>query len=213
MQSLYASTAVRAITYPGGMPRWEPNAPERLHDAALALFVEQGYEQTTVAQIAERAGLTERTFFNHFANKREVLFGKTSEAQKDIVAREIVAAPDDMTPTGAMVHGLQIAASEVLEGFRTPAGPRRDVIDRTPELQEREQGKRAALAAAISEALIGRGVEHEMSAMVAGVGLVVQQAAEGRWVHPEETRPLSELIPEAFNRLRAITNDAAEERS
>ena len=185
------------------MARWEPNAAGRLHDAALALFTEQGYEQTTVAQIAARAGVTERTFFNHFANKRDVLFGQTSQLQKEIAAREIVACPTDTPPLDAVLRGLQAAADEALEEFRIPAGPRRAIIDVTPELQEREEGKRAALAAAIAEALRERGLDPDTALLLAGIGLLVQQTAERQWIRPEQERPLRELLPEALAEVRA----------
>lgn len=188
------------------MPRWEPNAAGRLHDAALALFVEQGYDQTTVAQIAERAGLTERTFFNHFANKRDVLFGETSQRQRDVVAREIAACPVDVPALEMVVRGLRAAAGEVLEQFRAPAVPRRAIIDATPELQEREEGKRAVLAATIADALVERGVDEGVAALTAGVGVLVQQAAEKRWVRPGEQRPLPELIAGELASLRSVVD-------
>lgn len=184
------------------MPRWEPNAAGRLQDAAIALFTEQGYERTTVAEIAERAGLTERTFFNHFASKREVLFGATSELQKQVVVREIVAGSPQIRALEAVLRGLQAAAEEVLEDFRVPAARRREIIDATPELQEREEGKRAALTAAITAALCERGLGAEAAALTAGAGLLVQQAAEQQWIQPGETRPLRDLLREALTALR-----------
>lgn len=180
------------------MPRWEPNATERLHDAAIELFVEQGFDRTTVAEIAERAGLTERTFFNHFPSKREVLFGRTSEVQKQVVVRAIAACPGGLRPLEAVIVGLQAAADEVLEEFRAPAALRRVIIEATPELQEREEGKRAALIAAIAGALVERGVSTDEAFLIGGVGLLVQQAAEQRWIQAEERRPLRELLPEAL---------------
>ncbi|WP_234011981.1 MULTISPECIES: TetR/AcrR family transcriptional regulator [unclassified Streptomyces] len=207
----YVVIAGTAITYDGAMPRWEPDAAGRLHDAALALFTEQGYEQTTVAQIAERAGVSERTFFNHFANKRDVLFGQTSQKQKDVVAREIAACPENTPPLEAVLHGLQAAADEVLDAFRVPARPRREIIDVTPELQEREEGKRAALAATIASALSRRGTDEKAAAITAGLGLVVQQAAEAQWVRPDEQRPLRDLLAEALSHLRTIMDEAPDD--
>jgi AcrR family transcriptional regulator len=184
------------------MPRWEPNAAARLHDAALDLFTERGYDQTTVAQIAERAGLTSRTFFNHYSHKREVLFAQTSEQQRRVVAREIIAAPAHIAGLDAVLRGLQAAADEVLEAFRLPARPRRAIIDATPELQEREEGKRAALTEAMADALRRRGLMTGDAFLLAGIGMLVQQAAEQQWVEPEEERPLRELLPEALASLR-----------
>ncbi|MEU3511976.1 helix-turn-helix domain-containing protein [Streptomyces longwoodensis] len=188
------------------MPRWGPNAAGRLHDAALTLFTEQGYEQTTVAQIAERAGLTERSFFNHFTNKREVLFGHTSEHQRQVVAREVASRPAATPPLEAVLHGLQAAADEVLEDFRELAAPRRRIIDATPELQEREEAKRAALTAAIADALRERGLDADTALLTAGLGLLVQQAAEQQWVRPDEKRPLRDLLPAALESLRGVVD-------
>jgi AcrR family transcriptional regulator len=177
---------------------------ERLHDAAIELFVAQGFDRTTVAEIAERAGLTERTFFNHFASKREVLFGRTSEIQKQVVARAIAACPAETRPLDAVIVGLQAAADEVLEDFRAPAAQRRVIIEATPELQEREEGKRAALTAAIASALVDRGVDASDAYLIAGIGLLTQQAAEQRWIDPSEQRPLRDLLPEALVRLTEL---------
>ncbi|MFE9252721.1 TetR/AcrR family transcriptional regulator [Streptomyces sp. NPDC007088] len=187
------------------MPRWEPNAAERLHDAALGLFTAQGYDQTTVAQIAAHAGLTERTFFNHFSSKREVLFGRTSEIQKRVLVREVRACPAGLRPIEMVVRALRATADEVLEDFRVPAAPRRTIIDATPELQEREEAKRAALTAATAEALRERGLDGETALLAAGAGLLIQQAAEQRWIQPGERRPLRDLITEALTSLRLVT--------
>jgi AcrR family transcriptional regulator len=187
------------------MPRWEPNAVGRLHDAALDLFTEQGYDQTTVAQIAARAGLSERTFFNHFSSKREVLFGRTSEIQKQVLAREIHAGPAGLRPIDMVVRALRTAAHEVLEEFREPAAPRRTIIEATPELQEREEAKRAALTTTMADALRERGLDAETALLAAGVGMLIQQVAEQRWIQPEEDRPLRDLIDEALSSLRSVT--------
>jgi AcrR family transcriptional regulator len=132
------------------MPRWEPDAVGRLQAAAFDLFAEQGFERTTVAEITQRAGLTERTFFNHFADKREVLFGPVSELQREIVAREIASCPGTLAPLDAVVRGLQVAADTMFEARRDAVVRRREIIDANPELQERELARRAALADALS---------------------------------------------------------------
>ena len=82
------------------MGRWQPNARGRLEQAALELYVERGFEQTTVEEIARRAGLTERTFFRHFADKREVLFAGAASLQ-DLLVRSVASAPDAATPIDA----------------------------------------------------------------------------------------------------------------
>src|SRR5262245_32063585 len=135
------------------MPRWEPNAAGRLQHAAIELFTRQGYERTTVAEIAARAGLTERTFFNHFDNKRDVLFGPTSERHRKAAVEAILGCPPETAPLDAVLQGLRAAADEVLGDLQEPAAARREIIEATPELREREEGKRAALAAAVADAL------------------------------------------------------------
>src|SRR3954453_21325266 len=117
------------------MSRWQPNARGRLEQAALELYTERGFDQTTVAEIASRAGLTERTFFRHFADKREVLFGASSELQ-ELMVGAVAGAPDTATPIAAVAAGLE-AASSVLHD-REYARRRQAIITATAELQERE---------------------------------------------------------------------------
>ena len=70
------------LWYTVPVARWKPNARSRLEKAALELYSERGFQQVTVAEIAQRAGLTERTFFRHFADKREVLFPADGQLQE-----------------------------------------------------------------------------------------------------------------------------------
>src|ERR1700756_5441053 len=128
------------------MGRWEPNARGRLEQAALELYTERGFDQTTVAEIAARSGLTERTFFRYFADKREVLFGG-QERLRELYVRAIEAAPESAAPIDAVVAALE-AAAPVFHERRAFARQRQAVIDSNPELQERELLKRASLASA-----------------------------------------------------------------
>src|SRR5580704_17920347 len=105
-----------AISYDRGMSRWEPNAAGRLAQAALELYIERGFEQTTVAEIAARAGLTERTFFRHFADKREVLFARSHMLQELVVAA-VAGAPYSAAPIAAAAAGVE-AAGALLEERR-----------------------------------------------------------------------------------------------
>ena len=183
------------------MPRWEPHGVDRLQAAAFELFAEQGFERTTVAEIAQRAGLTQRTFFNHFADKREVLFGLGSEFQQEIV-REIAACADTVPPLDTVVRALQAASDRVFEERRTAVARRHKIINANPELQERELRKRAALTDAIAAALQARGLDPETALLTAGAGMLVQQTALQRWTQPTEGRPLRELLSEAMRSLR-----------
>src|SRR5271165_631029 len=132
------------------MTRWEPNARGRLAQAALELYGECGFEQTTVAAIAERAGLTERTFFRHFADKREVLFGGAAELQSRLV-EGVAAAPADAAPIEVVAAALR-TIGPMFEQRRSFARQRQELIAANPDLQERELIKLATLAAAVATA-------------------------------------------------------------
>jgi AcrR family transcriptional regulator len=193
------------------MPRWEPDAADRLQAAAFELFDEQGFERTTVAEIAQRAGLTQRTFFNHFADKREVLFGLGSEFQQEIV-REIAACADTLPPLDAVVRALQAAADTIFEERRAAVTRRHAIIDANPELHERELSKRAALTDAIAAALHARGLDTETALLTASAGMLVQQTAIQRWTQPAESRPLRELLSDALHSLRTMVSQRSGRR-
>src|ERR1700716_4098264 len=123
--------AVAVIKYHQGVGRWEPNARGRLERAALQLYVERGFEQTTVAEIARQAGLTERTFFRHFADKREALFWGAG-ALRELVARTVAGAPESAPPIDAVAAALE-AAGAVLQERREFARQRQTIIAATPE--------------------------------------------------------------------------------
>lgn len=186
------------------MPRWEPDAVGRLQAAAFELFAEQGFERTTVAEITERARLTKRTFFNHFADKREVLFGPVCEAQREIVSREIAACPDALSPLDAVVYGLQAADETLFEVRRAAVTRRREIIEANPELRERELRKQAALTDAIAAALRTRGVDSDAALLTAHAGMLVQETAMQRWTQSAGNGSLREFLSEAMFSLRAI---------
>src|SRR5262245_23924099 len=116
-----------------GMARWAPDSRGRLAHAAFELFAERGYESTTVAEIARRAGLTERTFFRHFTDKREVLFAAGNLEEE--LARTVVEAPEALAPLEAASAGIEAIAA-MLPG-RDVARQRQGIIVANPELQER----------------------------------------------------------------------------
>ena len=118
------------IKYDRGMGRWEPNARGRLEQAALELYGERGFEQTTVAEIAERAGLTERTFFRHFADKREVLFGGAGALQEFLVST-VASAPDSAAPIDAVAAALEAAARRCSRSAANTPGSARPSSPRT----------------------------------------------------------------------------------
>jgi AcrR family transcriptional regulator len=166
------------------MVRWEPDAAGRLREAAMALYAEQGYDGTTVAAIADRAGVTARTFFRHFADKREVLFAGSEELERRMVDA-VVAARPELGPLEAVADGL-LAAAELFAGRREVSRRRQAVIAATPELREREFIKLASLAAAFTEALRGRGVEPARASLAAETGVTVFRVAFERWLDGAE---------------------------
>src|SRR5580765_397369 len=125
------------------MPRWEPDSRGRLEQAALDLYAERGFENTTVAEIAAHAGVTERTFFRYFADKREVLFGGSGTLQ-ELLVTAVAAAPDTASPIAAVTAALE-ATSAMFEERHDRARTRQAVITASAELQERELIKLATL--------------------------------------------------------------------
>ena len=186
------------------MGRWEPNARERLVRAAVDLFTEQGYDQTTVAQIAERAGLTKTTFFRHFPDKREVLFAG-QDIHGQLLAGGIAAAPASATPLQAVAAALD-AATAVFTPDQREFGPRlQAVIASNSELQERAAFKRAGLAAAMTGALHQRGVPDPAASLAADLGVRAFYQAFARWTDPASQQTFPELAHQELHELRVAT--------
>jgi len=190
------------IDYAEGVARWQPDAVGRLQDAAFTLFDEQGFDRTTVAEIAERAGLTKRTFFRYFADKREVLFGG-AKVLEELFVTAIAAAPAAAAPLDAMGAALDAVAG-MFEERRAGASRRQQIILANPELQERELIKLATLAAAVAGALRDRGVEEPAATLTAEAGVTIFRIAFGRWVEPANRKTLAQLQREALAELRAV---------
>ncbi len=184
------------------MSRWGPNARGRLEAAALDLYSERGFEQTTVADIAARAGLTERTYFRHFADKREALFGG-SEAFQDLLVKGVVEAPLSFAPldvVAAALETLEIFFAERLEWSRK----RQRVIVANAELQERDLVKFASLAAALTEALRERGVGDPAAGLTADAGMAVFKVAFQRWLSETNRSDFRQLIRTALEELKGV---------
>ncbi|MFJ4657870.1 TetR/AcrR family transcriptional regulator [Nocardia sp. NPDC088792] len=175
------------------MPRWEPNARERLMRAALTLFVERGYENTTVIDIVERAGLGKTTFFRYFRDKREVLFG--GDSRPDLLATEIASAPPSATPLEAIAAALTAAGRERFTPERREIlALRQSVIDANPELREREALKNLTLITSMTEALEARGVPGLTSAVTAQLGGLTIEIAFKRWIAATDTEDFADLV-------------------
>jgi AcrR family transcriptional regulator len=184
------------------MPRWEPDARERFVAAALHLFQEQGYDETTVAQIADRAGLTRSTFFRHFSDKREVLSAGQATLSR-LFAEGIAAAPADASPFDAVAAGLSNAAGSMTP-FNREIGPRIEaVVASSDELRERSALKQVGMAAAMAEALVARGVAAPVATAAAQFGVLAFGEGFTAWVAEGNTETLGSLAVAALDRLRA----------
>ena len=184
------------------MGRWQPDSRGRLQEAALALYSERGFDQTTAAQIAARAGLTERTFFRHFADKREVLFGGSALLQERIVAG-VAGAPDADGPLDAVSRGLDAAAAML-----GPSRQRQAVIAANPELRERELAKLDDYAEAVAAALRQRGVSDPQATLAAEAGMTVLRVAIQRWASEGDERDLATIMRDSVAELRAVATSS-----
>jgi AcrR family transcriptional regulator len=184
------------------MGRWQPDAMGRLQRAALELYGEHGYDQTTVADIAERAGLTERTFFRYFADKREVLFAGSHVLEEKLLEALALTAPS--APPVDQVAGALEAADEFFID-RVYSRLRQEVISSHAELRERELIKLASLATAFADALRQRGVSEPSATLSAEAGVAVFKVAFERWIAKKEKRDFSTLVRDSLAELKAAT--------
>jgi AcrR family transcriptional regulator len=182
------------------MVRWEPGARERLQAAALELFATRGFEQTTAAEIAQSVGLTERTFFRHFADKREVLFYGQQEFLDGVDA-----APPDAAPLEVIASALQAATSFFPDERRAYSRMRQAVIDANPGLRERELHKLAGLATTVAEALRARGIGEPAATLAAESGGTVFGIAFAQWIREGERRSLADIASNVLNELLNLT--------
>jgi len=203
---MVAGMSAAVIATIGCMTRWEPNARGRLERAAMELYSEHGFAQTTVAEIAERAGLTERTFFRYFADKREVLFSGAGAFQ-ELLVDTVAGAPDSAAPIDAMAAALE-AAGVRLQEYRPGARQRQAIIAANAELQERELIKLATLASVLADTLRQRGVREPAASLTAEAGIAVFKIAFDRWIDAPDQRDLPQLIRESLDELKAVTAGA-----
>jgi AcrR family transcriptional regulator len=180
--------------------RWQPDARQRLEQAAIELFTEQGFAATTVPEITARAGLTTRTFFRHFADKREVLFG--GDEIPDFAARLLADAPAHLDPATLIIDGLKIVAETRFEGRREDLRERRDIIRSDEGLLERDLRKRAALSQAIRDGFISRGVGTTAAALLAETSVTVLQVSLEEWLDQDGDRALFDVILETVTSLQ-----------
>lgn len=198
------SVTVKARVY-CGMGRWQPDARGRLEKAALELYAERGYDNVTVAEIAERAGLTERTFFRYFADKREVLFSGSGGLSEAVAAR-VAQAADSLPPIEVAVEALAEAAV-FLQERREYARRRQAVIATSPELRERELIKLAAMASTLAGALSGRGVAESTARLAAEAAVAAFKTAFARWAAEGGGESLPDLVRTSARELTAVVTE------
>lgn len=184
------------------MGRWEPDARGRMTAAALDLFTERGYEHTTAGDIAQRAGVTERTFFRHFSDKREVLFDG-SNALDSAVYDAIVAAPAELSPLDAAIAGI-LATGPFFDDRREYAVRRAKVVAANPSIKERELLKLASMTETTARALRERGVEEPAASLAAHSAVSVFHVAFARWVSTADAPDFATCIDEAGAALRRL---------
>ena len=176
----------------------------RLQGAALELFGERGYDRTTAAEIAARAGVTERTFFRHFPDKREVLFDGEAKLRVALTAA-IAVAPAGLGPLDTLFRAFR-SLRPALEHYRPFSKPRHEVISTTPALQERELAKMAVLADALAAALQARGVADLQAVLAARSGMAAFVHATVSWLNDPEPG-LGERLDLAYRALKALLSE------
>jgi len=188
------------------MARWQPGATQRLVVAAVDLFTEQGYDATTVAQIAERAGVTKSTFFRHFSDKRELLVAG-QETLSRLLADGITEAPAGASPLEAVAAGLERASSAMGPANRE-LGPRlKAAVAASTELQERDALKNVGLAAAMTAALVARGVPDPTAHLAAELGVLAFKRGYTQWSEGDQN-DASGLAPHALAALEDLRTAA-----
>jgi AcrR family transcriptional regulator len=184
------------------VPRSGAEARRRLQQAALELYRERGFDQTTTAEIAARAGVNERTFFRHFPDKREVLFHGEADLRAALM-REVAEAPDGLQPLEILLCAFR-KAGRILEDNRPFSEPRREVIAKTPALRERDLAKAASLTDAVAEALRQRGVADRLASLAAQTGWAAFHHAAQAWID-DPSQSLDAQLSRAFDDLRALS--------
>ncbi len=193
----------------GFMSRWRPDARERLQLAAHELFAEQGFAATTVPEITARAGLTTRTFFRHFADKREVLFADDAEVPA-FAARMMAEAPPSADPMTLMLEGLRVVAETRFEPRKAALRERRALVGSDEGLRERELRKLATLAEAIRTGFLARGLDPARAALLAETCVTLMMVAVTEWLDRDDERPLYDIMLDGLATLRSSLGPAFE---
>jgi AcrR family transcriptional regulator len=191
------------------VPRWEPDAPQRLERAAIELFAEHGYEATTVEQIAAAAGLNRSTFFRHFGDKREILFGG-EDGLAERLAQGVAQAPPELTALQAVAAAFDDVAAVWFTSDRRDLAPRRiALVASNPEFRERELLKRRDISTAVAAALESRGVTARAAVVAAELTTLTFGEAVARWAEPTTTDEFARIARQV---LREVHTAAVELR-
>lgn len=190
------------MRYPRGVPRSGAEARRRLQQAALELYRERGFDQTTTAEIAARAGVNERTFFRHFPDKREVLFDGEADLRAALM-QAVAEAPDGLQPLETLLYAFR-KAGRILEENRPFSEPRLAIIAVTPALRERDLAKAASLTEAVAEALRQRGVADRLASLAAQTGWAAFHHAAQAWID-DPSRSLDAHLLQAVHDLRTLS--------
>lgn len=188
------------------MGRWAPDTRERLREAALDLFRERGFAATTVPDIVERAGVTRRTFFRHFSDKREVFFGDDEIPR--LATTLLAAAPAEAPAFDVAWAGLHALAADRFEPRRAQMVVSRRIIETEPALRERDLQKQADLREAIREGCAARGVDPLTARVTAGVTVDLLQTALEQWLADDAGQPLVRHLEEVRRRMADVLGGA-----
>lgn len=187
------------------MARWEKGVSERLQRAALELFARQGYDGTTIGEIADHVGVTSRTYFRYFPDKKEVLFGG-ADRLRERIEDSLREAPADMTAIRATLHAL-MTCEDLFDLLGLEDLMRRDaIIDQTDELREREAGKLATIARSIHQILMERGSNPREATLTADIAVLVFKQATHLWMH-DASSPYAALVLQAYSDVQGIMKE------
>ncbi|WP_328320473.1 TetR/AcrR family transcriptional regulator [Kribbella sp. NBC_00382] len=184
------------------MSRWQPDARERLERAALDLFAQQGFAATTVPEITARAGLTTRTFFRHFADKREVLFSGEEEVP-GLVTQMMADTPAAIDPVTLIVEGLKTIAETRFEGRLDELREKRQIIQTDESLRERNLRKLAALRDAIRAGFVKRGEDPLTATLLAEISVTLLNVSLNEWLDQTDDRPLFDIVLDTLESLQS----------
>jgi AcrR family transcriptional regulator len=199
-----SSMSVRDITTLNGMARWAPGTPERLQAAAFELFAAQGFDKTTAAEIAQAAGLNQRTFFRHFGDKREVVFYGQDVFVQAFVSG-VQAGPPGAEPMELVAYALASGSLLFTNGRRPHSRIRQSVINSNPALQERERHKLAEMALAVAKTMRARGVTDPAATLAAESAVTVFSVAFAQWIRASNRVPLAIIAGDVLSVLRTIS--------